>query len=106
MRKSAVRLLSLTVLSFALAGAPVITTVHANPDSDAPAPAPAKGKKKKSSEASPTKETAKVADGYRAAYRKIYDRHDYAAAIDQLKALGHDDTAAVANLIGYSYRKL
>jgi tetratricopeptide (TPR) repeat protein len=23
-----------------------------------------------------------------------------------LKALGHDDTAAVANLIGYSYRKL
>ena len=27
-------------------------------------------------------------------------------AIDQLKALGHDDIAAVANLIGYSYRKL
>jgi tetratricopeptide (TPR) repeat protein len=106
MRKSAVRLLSLAVLSFALVGAPVITTVYANPDSDAPAPAPAKGKKKKSSEASPTKEYAKFADGYRAAYATIYDRHDYAAAIDQLKALGHDDTAAVANLIGYSYRKL
>ena len=26
--------------------------------------------------------------------------------IEQLKALGHDDSAAVANLIGYSYRKL
>ena len=29
--------------------------------------------------------------GYRTAYATIYDRHDYAAAIDQLKALGHDD---------------
>ena len=44
--------------------------------------------------------------GYGAAYDTIYDRHDYAAAIDQLKALGHDDYANVANLIGYSYRKL
>ena len=44
--------------------------------------------------------------GYRAAYDTIYDRHDYGAAIDQLMALGHDDYANVANLIGYSYRKL
>jgi tetratricopeptide (TPR) repeat protein len=44
--------------------------------------------------------------GYRAAYATIYDRNDYAAAIDQLKALGHDDHPNVANLIGYSYRKL
>ena len=44
--------------------------------------------------------------GYRAAYATIYDRNDYAAAIEQLKALGHDDPPNVANLIGYSYRKL
>jgi len=44
--------------------------------------------------------------GYRAAYATIYDRHDYAAAVEQLKALGRDDNADVANLIGYSYRKL
>jgi tetratricopeptide (TPR) repeat protein len=44
--------------------------------------------------------------GYRAAYATIYDRNDYAGAIDQLKALGHDDHPNVANLIGYSYRKL
>ena len=44
--------------------------------------------------------------GYRTAYETIYDRNDYASAIDQLKALGHDDYANVANLIGYSYRKL
>ena len=45
-------------------------------------------------------------EGYRAAYATIYDRNDYAAAIEQLKVLGHDDHPNVANLIGYSYRKL
>ena len=40
------------------------------------------------------------------AYSTIYDHHDYGSAIDQLKALGHDDYANVANLIGYSYREL
>ena len=79
--------------------------VYAARDNNAPAPAPKK-KGKKSGDAGSGKEYAKFAEGYRAAYTTIYDRHDYAAAIDQLKALGHDDTAAVANLIGYSYRKL
>jgi Flp pilus assembly protein TadD len=46
------------------------------------------------------------AKGYREAHSTIYDRQDYAAAIEQLKSLGHDDFANVANLIGYSYRKL
>jgi tetratricopeptide (TPR) repeat protein len=46
------------------------------------------------------------AAGYRTAYDTIYERNDYAAAIDQLKSLGHDDHPNVANLIGYSYRKL
>jgi tetratricopeptide (TPR) repeat protein len=107
MKKSAIRLLALATFSLALVGGPVITAVYAAPDSDAPAPAspPAKGKKKKS-EAKPSQEYAKFSEGYRMAYTTIYDRHDYADAIDQLKALNHDDTAAVANLIGYSYRKL
>jgi tetratricopeptide (TPR) repeat protein len=47
-----------------------------------------------------------LAHGYRAAYSAVYDRTDYASAIEQLKALGHDDHPNVANLIGYSYRKL
>ena len=46
------------------------------------------------------------AKGYRDAYATIYERHDYAGAIEQLRALGQDDFANVANLIGYSYRKL
>ena len=45
-------------------------------------------------------------DGYRAAYATIYEQNDYAAAIAQLHALGNDDHPNVANLIGYSYRKL
>jgi tetratricopeptide (TPR) repeat protein len=46
------------------------------------------------------------AKGYRVAYATIYDRNDYTGAIEQLKALGRDDHPNVANLIGYSYRKL
>ena len=104
MNKLAIRLLTLAMLSLTLAAAPVVTVVYAAPDNDPPPP-PQK-KKKKSSEARPGVEQTAFADGYRAAYAAIYDRHDYASAIEQLKALGHDDSAAVANLIGYSYRKL
>jgi tetratricopeptide (TPR) repeat protein len=106
MRKSAIRLLALATFSFAFVSAPVITSVSAAPDDNAPAPSPPKKGKKKSGDAGSGNEYAKFAEGYRAAYTTIYDRHDYAGAIDQLTALGHDDTAAVANLIGYSYRKL
>ena len=104
MNKLAIRLLTLALLSLALAAAPVVTAVYAAPDNDPPPPD--KAKKKKSSEARPGIEQTAFADGYRAAYATIYDRHDYASAIGQLKALGRDDSAAVANLIGYSYRKL
>jgi tetratricopeptide (TPR) repeat protein len=45
-------------------------------------------------------------DGYRRAYTTIYDKHDYKAAIAQLRALKHDNQPDVANLIGYSNRKL
>jgi tetratricopeptide (TPR) repeat protein len=106
MSRFAIRLLTLAAFSMALVTAPVITSVYAAPDSDAPAPSTTKGKKKKSSEAAPSREYAAFANGYRAAYATIYDRHDYANAIAQLQVLGHDDSAAVANLIGYSYRKL
>ena len=108
MSKFAIRLLTLAMFSTALVAAPFVTRVYAAPDNDPPPPASgAKTKaKKKTSENSPGIEYAAFANGYRAAYATIYDRNDYAAAIEQLKALGHDDSAAVANLIGYSYRKL
>jgi Flp pilus assembly protein TadD len=63
-------------------------------------------KAKKGSDKQSAIDDPEFARGYRAAYATIYDRNDYAAAIEQLKALGHDDHPNVANLIGYSYRKL
>ena len=102
--KKYAKLLTLGLFSIALAAGPVVTSVYAAPDNDPPPPP--QGKKKKSSEVRPGSEQTAFAQGYRAAYAAIYDRHDYASAIEQLKALGHDDSAAVANLIGYSYRKL
>ncbi|VIO76261.1 tetratricopeptide repeat protein [Bradyrhizobium ivorense] len=58
----------------------------------------------------PTKQSAfddpAFREAYRTAYATIYERNDYLAAIDQLHALKHDDHPNVANLIGYSYRKL
>jgi tetratricopeptide (TPR) repeat protein len=103
MNRFAIRLLMLAMFSVALIAAPV--AVYAAPDSDPPPPSSDKSKKKRS-EAKPGVEDTAFASGYRAAYATIYDRNDYAGAITQLKALGHDDSAAVANLIGYSYRKL
>ena len=107
MSKFAIRLLTLAMFALAVVAAPLVTKAYAAPDNDAPPPSSTKSKaKKKTSEASPTVEDAAFSKGYRAAYATIYDRNDYASAIAQLKALGHDDSAAVANLIGYSYRKL
>src|ERR1700726_819248 len=106
MRKFA-RILTLAMFSTALVVAPLATKAYANPDNDAPPPSSTKSKgKKKSSQLNSSIEDAAFAKGYRAAYATIYDRNDYAAAIEQLKALGQDDLADVANLIGYSYRKL
>ena len=105
MNKFAIRLLTLAMLSLTFVAAPYVTMVYAAPDNPPP-PDDSKGKKKKKSSEVQTNQQTAFADGYRAAYAAIYDRQDYASAIGQLKALGRDDSAAVANLIGYSYRKL
>ena len=99
------KLLTLGLFSIALAAGPVVTSVYAAPDNDPP-PSDSGKKKKKSEVIRPGSEETAFAAGYRAAYAAIYERAEYASAIDQLKALHRDDTAAVANLIGYSYRKL
>jgi tetratricopeptide (TPR) repeat protein len=109
MRKSALRLLSVAVTAIFI-GAPALSALAAG-GGDPPSPPPpssdtsTKNTKKKGKKTSSIEEQ-RFATGYRAAYATIYDRQDYASAIEQLKALGHDDLADVANLIGYSYRKL
>jgi tetratricopeptide (TPR) repeat protein len=94
------------LVAMSLAAAPVLNNAYAA-GSDDPSPPPKsddsskKGKKKSSSISDP-----KFLAAYRTAYTAIYDKHDYTDAIGQLKQLKRDDVADVANLIGYSYRKL
>jgi len=66
----------------------------------------AKAAKKKKATTKEKKSEQQFIDGYKAAHAMIYKQHHYAAAIDKLKSLGRDDNADVANLIGYSSRKL
>jgi len=99
MKKFSLRLLLLASFAVATVASPL---AYAAGD-DNPSP-PAKGKKK--DDKSSSIDSPKFLAGYHAAYATIYDRHDYAGAIGQLKALGQDDRADVANLLGYSYRKL
>jgi tetratricopeptide (TPR) repeat protein len=107
MTKFAIRLLTLAMYVTALVAVPLVTSAYAA-GGDAPSPPPTDSGKdtKKKNHRSSSIDDPRFIEGYRAAYATIYDHNDYAAAIEQLKALGHDDRADVANLIGYSYRKL
>ena len=106
MIKFAIRLLTLAMFTTATAALPMINAAKAA-GGEAPSPSTdsTKDKKKKHGKSSSI-DDPKFIEGYRSAYATIYDRHDYTSAIAQLKALGQDDRADVANLIGYSYRKL
>jgi len=106
MTKFAIRFLTLAIYAMALVAAPMANSAKAaGSDSPAPATDTTKDKKKKHDKSSSI-DDPKFIERYRTAYATIYDRNDYASAIEQLKALGQDDRADVANLIGYSYRKL
>jgi tetratricopeptide (TPR) repeat protein len=106
MMKFAIRLLTLAMFVTALVTIPMVNAAKAA-GSESPSPATDTSKqKKKKNDKSSSIDDPKFLEGYRAAYATIYDRHDYASAIEQLKTLGQDDRADVANLIGYSYRKL
>ena len=113
----AIRLVTLAMFSMALIAAPAAIPAFAaggggggdppasSPPPDSKATNTTHKSKKRANKQSAIDDPAFV-QGYRAAYATIYDRNDYASAIEQLKALGHDDRPNVANLIGYSYRKL
>ncbi len=106
MNKLAIRLLTLAIYTMALVAVPMVNAAKAaGGESPSPATDSTKDKKKKHDKRSSI-DDPKFIEGYRAAYATIYDRNDYASAIEQLKALGQDERADVANLIGYSYRKL
>ena len=106
MTKFVIRLLTLAMFVTGLIAVPMVNAAKAA-GNDSPSPATDTNKqKKKKNDKSSSIDDPKFIEGYRAAYATIYDRHDYSSAIAQLKALSQDDRADVANLIGYSYRKL
>jgi tetratricopeptide (TPR) repeat protein len=106
MIKFAIRLLTLAMFTTATAAVPMINAAKAA-GGEAPSPSTDSTKdKKKKHDKSSSIDDPKFIEGYRTAYATIYDRHDYSSAIALLMALGQDDRADVANLIGYSYRKL
>ena len=108
MKRSAIRLLTLAMYAMALIAVPLTTAYAAGGDNPSPPASETKDtkKEKKKKDKSSSIDDPKFLEGYRAAYATIYDRNDYNSAIEQLKALGQDNRADVANLIGYSYRKL
>jgi tetratricopeptide (TPR) repeat protein len=93
------------LVSMALAAGPVLTSAYAA-GSDDPSPPKSDTSTKKEKKKSSSVSDPKFLAAYRTAYTTIYDNHDYTSAIGQLKSLKRDDVADVANLIGYSYRKL
>jgi tetratricopeptide (TPR) repeat protein len=64
-------------------------------------------KKKKRKRVAKRQQTSELfLEGYRTAHALIYQKGDYAGGITALKALGQDQHADVANLIGFASRKL
>lgn len=63
-------------------------------------------KKKKAPKKQDKKSEQQFIDGYKAAYATIYRDNDFAGGIAKLRSLGRDDHPDVANLIGFSSRKL
>jgi tetratricopeptide (TPR) repeat protein len=106
MNRFAIRILMLAMFTMALIAAPLVTPAQAAGDENPAPPAGSKKDKKDKKDKSSGINDDGFIKAYRAAYATVYDRNDYASAIGQLQALGHDDNAAVANLIGYAYRKL
>lgn len=111
------RPLAIAALALSLAAGPALPagTENPAPPTDTKTdtkPTDKKATDSKSDSKNPTKPAVdkkslnEFLDGYGYAYNLIYKKHDYAGGIAALKALGRDDHADVANLIGFSSRKL
>jgi tetratricopeptide (TPR) repeat protein len=102
--------------NLALAAALLLSAVLVAPDIAAaageqnPTPPASQNKSNKGTSTKHKKDKSSSAEdfltGYHAAYALIYDKGDYEAGIAALLALGYDDNADVATLIGYASRKL
>jgi tetratricopeptide (TPR) repeat protein len=107
MRKTS--LLTAVILAAAVSGAPQLAAAMgaSNPEPPKQTTQPSgktdAKKHKKNDKSSSAKE---FLDRYHAAYALIYDKEDYQDGIAALHAVGYDDNADVATLLGYASRKL
>jgi tetratricopeptide (TPR) repeat protein len=106
MRKTS--LLTAVILAAAISGAPQLAAAmgSSNPEPPKQSSQPSgktQKEKKKNDKSSSAKE---FLDRYHAAYALIYDKEDYQSGITALRAIGYDDNADVATLLGYASRKL
>jgi tetratricopeptide (TPR) repeat protein len=97
------------ILAAALSGVPeFVAAMGSNnptpPQSSQPSGTTTKHKTKK--EKDKNSSAKDFLDRYHAAYALIYDKADYRAGITALRAMGYDDNADVATLLGYANRKL
>ncbi len=103
MRK--IPLLAAIVLTIAVGAPRFAAAVETNSPAPPQNPPPSdttkqKTKKPKSSSAE------KFLSDWHKAYALVYDKEDYIGGIAALRAMGYDDNADVATLIGYASRKL
>ncbi|HEX9237584.1 MAG TPA: tetratricopeptide repeat protein [Xanthobacteraceae bacterium] len=102
-------LLAAVILAAAISGAPQLAAAMGSSNPTPPSDSSSKpsgktgSKKKKNDKSSSAKE---FLDRYHAAYALIYDKDDYQGGITALRAMGYDDNADVATLLGYASRKL
>ena len=86
------------------------TNTPSPPAQSTSAPKSTDGKSDKSKKRAPKKNDKKSEqqfyDGYKAAHAMIYQQNDFAGGIAKLRSLDQDDHPDVANLIGFSSRKL
>jgi tetratricopeptide (TPR) repeat protein len=102
--------------NLALAAALLLSAVLVAPDIAAaageenPTPPASQNRSNKGTTTKQKKDKSSSAEdfltGYHAAYALIYDKGDYEGGIAALLALGYDDNADVATLVGYASRKL
>jgi tetratricopeptide (TPR) repeat protein len=97
------------ILAAAISGAPQLAAAMGSSNPEPPSqgssnkPSGKTEKKKKNDKSSSAKE---FLDRYHAAYAMIYDNEDFQGGITALRAMGYDDNADVATLLGYASRKL
>ena len=105
MNKLAIRLLTLAMLSLTLAAAPVVT-VGLRRARQRSAAAATRARRRNPAKRAPASSRPHSPTAIAPPMPRSTTATTTLSAIAQLKALGRDDSAAVANLIGYSYRKL